>query len=108
MSRKVDCFFINKCPPPSANFKNSVKNHVTQKCRVFVYKNVSQIVLLFAKCLAFCIVKRHVTQSVMIFVYICQLQTFHENSVTSSVLLFVYKNVTEIVYLFEKCLAFCI
>ena len=43
-------------PPPSANFKYSMKNRVTQKCWIFVYKNVSQIVLLFAKCLAFCTV----------------------------------------------------
>ena len=54
MSRKVHCFiYIYICPPPSANFKNSMKNRVTQKCRIFVYNNVSQIVLLFSKCLAF-------------------------------------------------------
>ena len=74
-----------------------MKNRVTQKCRIFVYKTVSQIVLLFSKCLSFFILKRHVTQSIMIFAYKCQLQKFNENPVTSSVWLFVYKNVTDIV-----------
>ena len=36
-------------------FKKINENRVTQKCRNFVYINVSQIVLLFAKYLAFCI-----------------------------------------------------
>ena len=39
--------------PPSANFKNSMKNCVMQSVRIFAYKNVTQIVLLLAKCLAF-------------------------------------------------------
>ena len=68
-----------------------MKDCVTQNCRIFIYKNVLQIVLLFAKCLTFFIYKRLVTQSVVIFVYKCQLQKFHKNPVTSSVLLFVYK-----------------
>ena len=56
-------------PPPSANSKNSMKNRVTQSVQIFVYKTVTQIILLFAKCLDFVYKKPNVTQSVMLFVY---------------------------------------
>ena len=42
-------------PPPSTNFKNPMQNCITQSVRIFVYKSVMKIVLIFAKCLAFCI-----------------------------------------------------
>ena len=45
-------------PSPSANFKSSMNIFVTQSVRIFVYKNVTETVLLFAKCLDFCIWKR--------------------------------------------------
>ena len=43
------CIYIN------ANSKNFMKNRVTESVWLFVNKNVTQIVLLFAKCLSFCI-----------------------------------------------------
>ena len=50
-------FFCVLTPPPppssSSNFKNSMRNCVTQSVRIFVYKNLMQIVLFFAKCLVF-------------------------------------------------------
>ena len=69
-------------PPPPKNLKNSMKNCVMQSTGFFVCKKISNVVLLFAKCQAFCIEKLHVTQSVMLFVYKLQLQNFHENPVT--------------------------
>ena len=48
-------FVYKNTPPPSANFKKSMKNCITKSVRGFVYENVMQIVLIFAKCLAFCI-----------------------------------------------------
>ena len=51
---KVHCFkYISVPPPPSISKFN--KSHITQSVRIFVQKNVTQIVLLFSKCLAFCI-----------------------------------------------------
>ena len=41
MLHKVHCFWEKEMPPPSANFKNSTKNRVTQSVRIFAYKNCS-------------------------------------------------------------------
>ena len=77
-------------PPPSANFKNPMKNSVTQSVRLFLYKKCNANCLVFfevsrffyiktsgsAKCHAFCIhinadfknfMKNRVTQSVWLF-----------------------------------------
>ena len=42
MSRKVHCFFINKCPP-SANFKYSMKNRVTQSAGFLYIKTYCHV-----------------------------------------------------------------
>ena len=56
-------------PPPPIS-KNYMKNRIKKSVRIFVYKNLTQIVLLFSKCLAFCILKHNVMQSVRFFEYI--------------------------------------
>ena len=45
--------FFQYNPPPSANFKNFDENCVAQSVRIFLYKDRTQIVLLFSKCLVF-------------------------------------------------------
>ena len=81
-------------PYRSANFKNSMKNRVTQSVRFFVYKNV--LYIKFSrnkKCHAYCI-------------YInANFRNFMKNRGTYCVGLFVNKNITQIVLFFEKCLA---
>ena len=49
MKYKVNCFSHIKFHPPSANLKNSMKKLRNASFRIFVYKNVTQIVLLFVK-----------------------------------------------------------
>ena len=66
-------FLKYKNAPPLRQFQEFNKKSRNEKCRIFVYKNVLQIVFLFPK--------RHVTQSLMLFGYKCQLQKFHENRV---------------------------
>ena len=46
-------FGYKNAPPPSSNFKNSIEKSRNAKCPDFLYKNVTQIVLLFVKCLDF-------------------------------------------------------
>ena len=73
-------FKYKNVPVPSANFKNSMKNRVTQSVLDFcIYKRN-------ANCHAFCevsgflYINRHVTQSVMLFLYKYQVRNFHEKS----------------------------
>ena len=41
MSHKVHCFKTITLPPPSANFKNSMKKCVMQNVRTFVYNKIN-------------------------------------------------------------------
>ena len=105
-------FFLRKNPPhPLRQFQKFHEKSRKAKSQSFcIYKNVTQIVLLFPKSMDFCIYKRPATQSVMLFVYIykCQFQEFHEKWCYVKCLAFREKNLTQVVLLFAKCLAFCI
>ena len=48
-------FFLHIKCPPLRQFQKFNENRLTQSVRLFVYKNITQIVLIFAKCLDFCI-----------------------------------------------------